>query len=171
MNRPEAIIDFAVYMNSKELIGIAKASLPAITFLTQTVQGAGVGGSVEAVLCGMVDAMELRLDFLSSLDGARKLASPKKHQIDLRVAEQYWNTTKAAKNLIADKYVMNIVPKSTNPGEVAPASTANTTGTYSVLYYAAYRGNTLLWEIDPFNGRCYIDGVDYGAALFKALGK
>lgn len=171
MNRPEAIIDFAVYKNSKELIGIAKASLPAINFFTQTVQGAGVGGAVESVLAGVVQAMELRLDFLSALDGARELAAPVKHQIDLRVAEQYWDTTKAAKKLVADKYVMNVVPKNTNPGEVAPASTAQTSGTYSVIYYAAYRDRELLWEIDPYNGRCYINGFDYGAEVFKALGK
>ena len=51
--QPEAYIDFEVYEDSKNFIGISKATLPNINFLTQTITGSGISGNVEAVLIGM----------------------------------------------------------------------------------------------------------------------
>ena len=169
--QPEAYIDFEVYEDSKNFIGISQATLPDITFLTQTITGAGISGNVEAVLTGMVDAMSMTLNFRSATDAAVSLMAPKRHNIDLRVAEQNWDTSKIAKTVSADKYVMVVIPKSTKPGTVAPASAADASGEYSVYYYAGYRDGKKLWEIDPWNYICNINGVDYMADIRKALGK
>ena len=166
--QPEAYIDFEVYEDSKNFIGISQATLPDITFLTQTITGAGISGNVEAVLTGMVDAMSLTLNFRSATDAAVSLMAPKRHNIDLRVAEQNWDI---AKTISADKYVMVVIPKSTKPGSVAPASAADASGEYSVYYYAGYKDGKKLWEIDPWNYICNINGVDYMKDVRKALGK
>lgn len=169
--QPEAYIDFEVYEDSINLLGVAKATMPNIAFLTQPITGAGITGNVEAVLIGMVEAMTLTLNFRSVTDAAVSLMSPQRHNIDLRVAEQYWDTTAVAKEVQADKYVMVVVPKNTSPGTVAPASAADTSGEYSVYYYAGYKAGKTLWEIDPFNQVCNVGGVDYLADVRKALGK
>ena len=171
MKQPEAYIDFEVYEDSVNLVGIANITPPDITFLTQTITGAGIGGNVEAVLVGMVDAMPLQMNFRSVTDAAVKLTAPKKHQLDLRVAEQYWNTASAAKEIQADKYVMVVVPKTTSPGQIAPAAQSAASGQYSVYRYEAYKNGKELWVIDPFNQICRIRGVDYMAPVRKALGK
>ena len=108
--QPEAYIDFEVYEGKRNFIGIAKATLPNINFLTQTITGAGIGGNIEAVLTGMVDAMNLGLEFRSATDAAVTLMEPVKHNVELRVAEQYWNTTSQQKEVAADKYVLVIRP-------------------------------------------------------------
>ena len=169
--QPEAYIDFEVYEDGKNFLGISQATLPNVAFLTQTITGAGISGNVDAVLTGMMEAMELALNFRSATDAAVSLMAPKRHNIDLRVAEQYWDTSKVAKEIQADKYVMVVVPKSTNPGNVGPASAADTSGTYSVYYYAGYKNGKKLWEIDPFNYICNIGGTDYMKDVRKALGK
>lgn len=169
--QPEAYIDFEVYKDSVDLLGVAKATLPDVAFLTQTITGAGIAGNIEAVLTGMVEAMTLGLNFRSVTDAATKLMAPVAHNIDLRVAEQYWDTVRTKKEVQADKYVMKVVPKNTKPGTVAPASAADTSGEYSVYYYAAYKDGKTLWEIDPLNYICAVDGVDYMADIRKALGK
>ena len=169
--QPEAYIDFEVYEDSKNFIGISQATLPNITFLTQQITGAGISGNVEAVLTGMVDAMSLTLNFRNATDAAVSLMSPKRHNIDLRVAEQFWDTNKIAKTVSADKSVMVVIPKNTQPGNVAPAAAADASGEYSVYYYAGYRDGKKLWEIDPWNYICNIGGVDYMADVRKALGK
>lgn len=169
--QPEAYIDFEVYENAVNLIGIANITPPDITFLTQTITGAGIGGNLEAVLVGMVDTMNLQMSFRSVTDAAVKLMTPEKHQIDLRVAEQYWNTVAAAKEVQADKYVMVVVPKSTSPGQIAPASASSASGQYTVYRYEAYKDGKELWKIDPANQICRINGVDYMAPIRKALGK
>lgn len=169
--QPEAYIDFEVYEDSTNLLGVAKATMPDISFLTQTITGAGIAGNVEAVLIGMVEAMTLGLNFRSVTDAATKIMAPIKHHLELRVAEQVWDTVGVKKEIQADKYVMVAIPKSTKPGTIAPASAADASGEYSVYYYAAYKDGKTLWEIDPFNYICVIDGVDYMADVRKALGK
>lgn len=171
MYQPEAYIEFVAYEDSTELLGVTTANLPNIEFLTQSITGAGISGTVDAVLIGMTNAMELGLNFRSATDAAVSLAEPRKHQLDLRVAEQYWDTVGAQKKVMADKYVMVVVPKTTTMGQVAPASPADASGTYSVYYYAGYKDGKKLWEIDPFNQICVINGVDYLADVRKALGK
>jgi len=169
--QPEAYIDFEVYEDAKNFVGISQAVLPNIAFLTQQITGAGISGNIDAVLTGMVDAMSLTLNFRSATDAAVKLMAPKRHNIDLRVAEQYWDTSNIAKAVAADKYVMVVVPKNTQPGTVAPAAAADASGEYSVYYYAGYRDGEKLWEIDPWNYICNINGVDYMQDVRKALGK
>lgn len=171
MKRTEAYIDFTIYQNSRDLIGVAKAKLPDIKFLTQSLTGAGVAGNMEAVLKGMVDAMTLGLDFISATDAAVNLCAPVKHNIDLRVAEQRWDTVAARSEVAGVKYVMVVIPKSFTPGQVAPASPADASGEYAVYYYAAYKGGKQLWEIDPYNYICKINGKDYMKEIRAALGK
>jgi len=64
--QPEAYIDFEVYEGKTNYMGIARATLPNINYLTQQITGAGIAGNVEAVLTGMVDAMSLTLEFRSA---------------------------------------------------------------------------------------------------------
>ena len=46
----QSVINFAVYEDSVEYLGMSKVTLPDVTFLTQSISGAGVGGNVEAVI-------------------------------------------------------------------------------------------------------------------------
>lgn len=52
--QPEAYIDFEVYEDSVNLVGVAKVTPPDVEFLTASLTGAGITGTVEAVLIGMV---------------------------------------------------------------------------------------------------------------------
>lgn len=171
MKQPEAYIDFEVYEDSVNLVGVAKVTPPDVEFMTQEITGAGISGSIEAVLIGMVKTMVTILNFRSVTDAATSLMSPKKHQLDLRVAEQYWNTVAVQKEVQADKYVLTVVPKKTSIGEIAPATAANVSGEYATYYYAGYKNGKKLFEIDPFNQVCIINGTDYLADVRKALGK
>jgi len=169
--KPEGHVNFEVYEDNVNFVGISKWTPPDVSFLTATLNGAGIGGNIEAVFAGMVEAMSTTLNFLSVTDAAVKLMSPTKHQLDFRVAEQYWDNVNAEKGIWADKYVLIAKPKKTSVGEIAPASAANASGEYTVYYYAAYKDGEQLWEIDPYAMRCVVDGVDYFESARKALGK
>lgn len=171
MLHPESIVDFEVYEDSVNFVGIAQVTLPNINYLTQDITGAGISGTVEAVLIGMIDKMNATFNFRSATDAAIRLLKPEKHLLDLRVAEQHWDSVGAQRTIQADKYIMGVIPKNFAPGNVTPATTSDANGEYSVYYYAAYKDGKQIWEIDQFNYICKIGGVDYMAEVRKALGK
>lgn len=171
MLHPESIVDFEVYEDSVNFVGIAQVTLPNINYLSQDITGAGIAGTVEAVLIGMIDKMSATFNFRSATGAATKLLKPEKHLLDLRVAEQHWDSVGAQRTIEADKYIMGVIPKNFAPGNVTPATTSDANGEYSVYYYAAYKDGKKIWEIDQFNYICSIDGVDYMEPVRKALGK
>lgn len=169
--QPESNIVFELYEDGTNFMGLTQATLPNIAFIVQQINGAGLGGNVDVPIAGMMEAMELSLNWRSPTEAAKSLAAIKSHHLDLRVAAQYWDTTASEYGVEADKYVMVARPKAMNPGNVQSATAADTANTFSVVYYAGYRDGQLLWEIDPYNYICNIDGVDYFAPIRKALGK
>ena len=164
-------IQLELYEDSVNLLGIAKVKLPVIKYPCVNIAGAGMMGNMEVPLYGMVDAMSMTINWLSPTQDAVRLAAPKKHQLDLRVAEEYWDVEAAEEGIWPEKYVVIVRPKSTDPGTVAPMAAADTSGEYAVYYYAAYRDGQQLWEIDKRNMKCVIMGTDYMADVRKALGK
>lgn len=167
----QSIINFAVYEDSTEYLGIASATLPDVTFLTQTISGAGIGGNIEAVLAGMVDTMTLSLSFRTTTAQNLQLSEPRRHTIDLRVAQQIEDTVAGVTATSAVKHILVVIPKSDKGGNIAPASLGNGSGEYAVRYWATYIDGTRVREIDPLNNICYINGTDYLAGVRKALGK
>ena len=85
----QSIINFAVYEDSIEYAGMAKVTLPDVTFLTQSISGAGIGGNIDAVILGHLEAMTLGLEFRTTTAQSIKLSEIRRHQIDLRVPVQY----------------------------------------------------------------------------------
>lgn len=171
MDQAAGYFNLEIYEDSVNLLGVAKVTLPPIQYLTTAISGAGMMGTMNVPMMGMVDSMTMGINFLTITQGATALAAPKKHQLDMRVAEEYWNVEQAEAGTWADKFVVVCQPKSLTPGTVAPFTAADVSGEYEVYYYAAYRDGVQLWEIDKRNMKCVIDGVDYMADVRKALGK
>lgn len=167
----ESVINFAVYEDGSEYVGIANATLPDLTALTQTISGAGLAGNIEAVIPGHFEAMTLKLEFRTMTEQAIKLSEPRRHNIDLRVAQQVEDSVNGAITTQAVKHVFVVIPKSTVGGSVAPASPSNGSGEYAVRYWATYIDGKKVREIDPINYICNINGSDYLTSVKKALGK
>jgi len=153
--QPAVYINLEIYEDGRNLLGVAKVQLPPITYPCVTISGAGMMG----------------IDFLTTTEEAVRLAAPTKHQLDMRVAEEFWEVETAEVDIWADKFVVICRPKEIAPGTVAPMATADTKGTFAVYYYAAYKNGKQLWEIDKRNMKCVINGVDHMAPVRKALGK
>lgn len=171
MKQPESYVNFEVYEDAKMFCGVTQATLPDLEYITQTVSGAGIGGNVETILPGMMNAMTATLNFRTVTDNAINLTKPYLHNIDLRIAEQLGDTVKGTKSIICDKYVMSVMPKKTSLGSVKPASTGDASGEYSVQVFKGYRDGKLVFDIEPYNYKCQIGNVDYLASVRKALGR
>ena len=167
----QSTINFAVYEDSTEFLGMSKVTLPDVTMLTQSINGAGLAGNIESVLLGHFEAMTLGLAFRNTTKQVVRLTEPRRHNIDLRIAQQDEDTVKGQVVVRKVKHVLVVIPKSTKGGTVAPASPTDGSGEYAVRYWATYIDGKKVQEIDQMNFICYINGVDYLEPVRKALGK
>ena len=167
----ESVINFAVYEDGVDHLGIASATLPNLAAIIQTVSGAGIPGNVEAPVLGHYDAMTLGLNFRTTTEQGVRLSEPRRHNIDLRAAQQIEDTVSGTIKVQNIKHIMVVIPKTETGGSIAPASPTNGSGEYSVRYWATYIDGTRVREIDPLNFICYFNGTDYLADGRTALGK
>ena len=135
----QSIINFKVYEDSVEYVGMAQATLPDLTALTQSISGAGIAGNVESVILGHFDAMTLGLNFRTVTDQSVKLSEPRRHTIDLRVAQQDEDVVAGKVVVRAVKHILVVIPKSDKGGSVAPAAPSNGSGEYAVRYACVVR--------------------------------
>lgn len=170
-NFDESVINFAVYEDSVEYVGMASATLPNLTALIQTISGAGIAGNVEAPILGHYDAMTLGLNFRTTTEQSVRLSEPRRHTIDLRAPQQVEDTVAGAVKVQNVKHILVVIPKTETGGSIAPANPTNGSGEYAVRYWATYIDGVKVREIDPLNFICYINGTDYLADVRKALGK
>lgn len=167
----ELVVNFLVYEDANEYLGMAEATLPDLEFMTETISGAGISGEVEEIIIGHMSAMTTTLSFRTVCKAAIRLLEPRVHKLDLRVAQQQMNNRTSETELVNIKHIMRVKPKKTALGKVSAASTADVSGEYAVQYYAMYINGTKMTEVDPLNFICIINGHDYLEAVRKALGK
>ena len=164
-------INFAVYEDGQEYLGMASVTMPTLTNLVQSINGAGIAGNIEAIVLGHMDAMTLGLNFRTTTPASIRLSEPRRHQIDLRVAQQEEDPVNNTINAVAEKHVFVVMPKNHNVGQIAPASPPGASGEYAVRYWATWINGKKVRELDPMNFICMIDGTDYLTPVKKALGK
>lgn len=170
-NFDESVINFAVYEDSVEYVGMAGVTLPNLAAIVQTLSGAGIAGNVEVPVLGHYDVMSLTLNFRTTTEHSVRLSEPRRHNIDLRMAQQIEDTVAGEVKVQSIKHVLVVGPKTDTGGTVAPAAPTNGSGEYSVRYWATYIDGAKVREIDPLNFICEVNGVDYLADVRKAIGK
>lgn len=167
----EGVINYAVYENENELIGMSDVTMPDLTSITQTISGAGIAGNVEVSYHGNFDVMTMTMNFRTTTAAAVDLSKPGLHTIELRAAIQDEDSVNGIVTMHTVKHVMRVLHKKTGGGTIATNSPENASGEYSVRYWATYIDGRRHREIDQFNFICYIDGKDYLAEVRKALGR
>lgn len=164
-----AVINFRVFEDNVSL-GVSTATMPTLTYLTQTINGAGIAGNLESAIVGQLDAMTLGLNFRTVTRDAIMLAEPREHKIELRPAQQEEDVVSGVVKIVSVKHVIVAQPKTFNAGSLAPASPSEVSGEYAVKYWATYIDGEKVMELDPRNYICFMNGVDYLESARKAMG-
>lgn len=167
----ETTINAAVYEGATEYLGIAEVNLPDLAQLTTEVSGAGIAGKINSPIIGHIEPMSMTLNFRSVTEEAYKLSTPESHSLDLRVAQQERDSGTGKSGIQKIKYSIIATPVKLGMGKIAPASTSDASGEYSVTYLAVYIDGKKVTEVDPMNYIYIINGKDYLADVRKALGK
>lgn len=172
MKQQAGIIDYAVYENGKEFIGMAKVSLPEVSNKVFTVNGAGIAGDYEVPVLGQTDAMTCTFTFTDNPKDAYKLAKPGVHDIECRVAHEDFDTVSGQLKVAAYKHILKVIPKNQAGGDIAPATPQGATVECICLYREDLVDGSRVLLIDKPNNRFIgVDGVDINAKVNAALGR
>lgn len=85
---PERLINFRVYNDGNDLLGVANVDLPSIEAMSDTVSGAGIAGEVESPILGHFGSMTATFTWRTITPELAKLANQKAHALDLRGSQQ-----------------------------------------------------------------------------------
>lgn len=166
------VINFAVYENGSEYLGLAKITLPDMTNKTLSVNGAGIPGDIDIPVPGHRDAMSVKIEFIDAPEAAYKLAEERQHILDCRAAHEEYDATTGAINVKAYKHILTVFPKSLGGGTVGPVAAQAVSGEYSCFARKDYIDGRLMLDYDPANFKDIdASGTDRLAAVRTALGK
>lgn len=170
MKVPEKLMNFRVYLDGTDLVGVADVTLPTLETMTETVKGAGIAGEMDSPTVGHFGSMELVLNWRTLEKSNVVLASPKGVHLDLRGAQQVYDSAEGKYVTRSVKCVVRGIPKNTELGKFEVGATTDTSNTIEVNYIKVSVAGEDLLEIDKYNFICNIAGVDYMAEIREALG-
>lgn len=172
MGFPAGIINFEVYEDGVNFLGIAKITFPDAQGKKLTLNGAGIFGDVDIPVIGSVDAMSVKIEFTDAPEAAYKLNEARVHMLDCRAAHEEYDATEGRVKVKAYKHILEVAPTSLSVGSAAPASAQGMSSEYSCISRKDYIDGALMLHIDPIRG-IYVDasGTDRLAEVRSALGK
>ena len=166
-----SVLNYMVYKDDIEYLGIAQVTLPNIEHLTQDLKGSGIMGQITVPHMAQLNSMQIQLQFHTLNEQGIALAEPKTHTIELREIQENIDPTNMEFGYTNVKHVMKMLTTSAEGGTLQGQSPTNANITGQVYYWARYRDGKKDLELDQINYICYVNGTDYAEALRTALGK
>lgn len=148
---PERLINFRIWNDNKDYMGVATVDLPSIEAMTDTVSGAGIAGEVDSPVLGHFGPLELTLKWRTIEEAAMTLAQQKAHQLDIRGSQQVFDATSGKYSTVPIRLVTRLVPKGITIGSFEPGATTDTESAFEVLYIKLFVNSKEMIEIDKFN--------------------
>ncbi len=167
---PEKLINFRVYLDGTDLLGIADCELPDLEWMTETISGAGIAGEVDSPVLGHFQSMVLRLKWRVMTENAAVLAKSKAHQLDLRGAIQQYDAGAGEYKNYPLKVVVKAVPKKVGIGKLEVGKPQDNESEFEVNYLKVWVDGKEKIEIDKYNFIAMVDGEDYLADVRSNLG-
>jgi len=167
---PEKLINFRVYLDGTDLLGIADVQLPDLEPMTETIKGAGIAGEVESPVLGHFGKMGLTLNWRTIEKSTLVLSQPKVHALDIRGSQQVYNSADGQYATVPVKVVVRAMPKKTGMGKLQVGAATDTSSEFELTYLLIYVNNEKLVEIDKYNYIAFIAGTDFLEGVRADLG-
>lgn len=170
MQVPEKLINFRVYKDGTDLIGVADVSMPSFDAVTDTVKGAGLAGEIDSPVIGHFKSMEVQLNWRTVTKDNSFLAKPESVHLDLRGAQQVYDSSTGKFKTSRLKVVVRGVPKKFEMGKLDMGASVGSSNTLEVNYIKVTLDDKDVIELDKFNYIYKVDGEDWLADVREALG-
>lgn len=168
---PEKSINFAVYLNGEDLLGIAEGTIPVLEAMTSDVQGAGVAGVVNSIVLGHFASTTLSLTWRTVTDDFMKLYGHKTNDIDLYASLQRYDPGLGEYKTEPLHVYLKATTKTSTPGNLTVGDNMDTQTEFEITYMKIELDNKERVEMDKYNYIYKVDGVDYLATVRSDLGK
>ena len=170
-NHPDKLINFAVYADGDELLGVADATLPNLTPLKENNKGAGIAGEYETSAIGHYASMKLQLTWRTATKSAALLARPDGMMLELRASAQGIDSRSYKFTKSPIKVTVRACASDLQLGKFDPATAMGTTTEVECLYYKYTYDGEVVHEIDKLNFKAIVGGVDVLAEVNAHLGR
>lgn len=167
---PERLINFRVYNDNNDLLGIATVDLPEIEAMSDTVSGAGIAGEVESPVLGHFSSMTTSFSWRTIEPSAMTLAQQKAHSVEVRGSQQVYDAANGTYSTVPVRASMRIVPKTVTLGTFEPGATTDSEQEFEVLYIKLFVNGKEVLEIDKYNYVAKFGDQDSLASVRADLG-
>lgn len=167
---PERLINFRVYAENNDLLGIATVEMPEIAYMTDTVSGAGIAGEVESPIIGHIQSMSAKFSWRTVEKRAMMLAEQKAHLVEVRGSQQIHDASHGIYSSRPVRVTMKLVPKTVSLGSFEVGSTTDTETEFEVLYLKVYVNGEEMLEVDKYNYKFVVNGSDQLSGVRADLG-
>jgi P2 family phage contractile tail tube protein len=168
---PELLNDFRVYREGQDnCIGIATVDLPAMNGMTQSINGVGVGGEIDAPVLGHYQSMETKMNWRIPAKEALAVATGDTTALEFRGALQNYDSGAGATVVNAIKCVIRGRVKSVELGKAEVGNTTDSAVTVETTYLKIEMDGEVIREIDKYAAIDSVEGNDRMTQVREALG-
>lgn len=168
---PEKSINFSVYLNGEDLLGVAEGTFPTLESMTSEVKGAGIAGVVESPVIGHFNSTNFSLTWRTVTDKFMKLFEHTTNDLDLFAALQQYDAGLGVYKTVPLHVYMKAVTKTRTLGNLVVGDKMDTQMEFEVLYMKIELNDKARVELDKLDYIYAVDGVNELADVKRALGK
>ena len=167
---PEKSINFKVYLNGVDLLGVAEGTIPALEAMTSEVRGAGVAGVVESPVLGHFNSTNFSLTWRTVTDDFMKLFDHITNDIELFSALQQYDAGLGVYKVVPLQVSIRAITKTSTPGNLTVGDNMDTQTEFEVVRMKIYLDGKERVVMDKYNYIYKVDGVDRLSEVRTALG-
>ncbi|MGN1149404.1 MAG: phage major tail tube protein, partial [Sutterella sp.] len=164
---PERLINYRVYGEGNDLLGVANVELPSLEAMSDTVSGAGIAGEVESPILGHYGSMTVKFTWRTITAEMTQLAVQKAHALDLRGSQQIYDASLGEYSTVPVHIALRATPKTVSLGSFEVGSTTDSETEFEVLYLKITVDGKEVAESDKYNFVSRFNGEDKLASIRK----
>lgn len=168
---PELVNNFNVYIDGHKLIGVSgEVSLPELSAITETVDGAGILGELEAPATGQFSSSEIEIPFtVLHEDVFKTIDTTVPVTLTLRGSMQCIDPATGETDYYPIKIVVRGKAKTTALGVLTKGKKGEPTVTLEIYYIKVDINNNTGLELDKLNFRFVVNGEDKLAKIRRQV--
>nr|WP_300838895.1 phage major tail tube protein [uncultured Acetatifactor sp.] len=162
---PDKINNYNVYIGTaseaNRLIGVTdETTLPNLQNLSETISLAGMSGEIDSPTIGQYKSMEIDLVFSNVAKSSLEVAAQDNTPLIFRSAQEFINPEDNTKSVKNRTITLRGMTKEINFGSLKKSGYGKPSIKKEVTYYKEVIDGEVVAEIDKFNGKAIIGGVD-----------